>query len=737
MARTLPFVCLCLLLIYCAGSREEEQIQEILANNAAYFTEKGAAALDANDYDTALQYFRRAAQTLPNNPQMADNLGVAYFRAGKLDSAIAVYQTALHLQPSFTKAYVDMGYAYLEKKNYPAAQQSGREALLHEPASAAAYLLLARTAEAQGELNSAEKQYQEAIRLAPEDYTAYLYLASLYDDRGDLDAAIDFYQQAAERKPSEARIYFNIGNVYARKCKLDDALAFYDKALRVNPQMTGALNNHGMVLISRDDLDGALTDLNRALKIDSTASPVLFNLSVVHDQLGSPAEALNFVTRAIQIDSTVAVFYLQKGNILTQLGQTELAIKSFAKAIALEPTNAMIYNNLGNALYNSDDVEQAKLTYQQALDLYPDFLESRYFAGSERFEKGVGDLLGACADASQWIADYAMMYANLGRAKLLMGKLDEAQQDLERAVNMQPLLIQPYEQLALLYQQRKDRTNQNRMLAHARLNQARTFAAEDSSQLALEACRQALRFDPFLSEAYAEMGNLYSLAGDTKSATAAFKNALKQKDNNPQVHLLYALYLSRQEDKTKALSQYEKAIALNPNHIDLRQAYAAFLDSLGHADEASRQRAWSHYLVGQQLQAVGRWEAALEEYQTAVGLTADNAEYLAAQGLLYAKKKLLLEAELLLQQALEQNSANVTALYGMGIVKSEQKRFDEALDYLNKAVALDPRHGRAHYALAVIYHDLGDQTKQKIHLAKAQEAGLRIDNKLFDESSPR
>lgn len=737
MPRTLPFVCLCLLLIYCAGTREDEQIQEMLASSAAYYTEKGAAALEANEYESALSFFRRAAQTLPSSPQMADNLGVAYFRAGQTDSAIAAFQTALHLQPAFTKAYTDRGFAYLEKKNYPAAQQSGQEALLYDPKNAAAYQLLARTAEAQGELNSAEKQYQEAIRLAPEDFTAYLYLANLYDDRGDLDAAIDFYQQAAERKPSEARIYFNIGNVYGRKCKLDDALAFYEKALRVNPLMTGALNNHGLIMMNRNDLDGALKDFNRALELDSTGSPVLFNLSVVLEQLASPAEALNYVTRAIQIDSSVAVFHLQKGNIFMQLGQTELAKKSFAKAIALEPANALIYNNLGNALYNSDDVEQAKLTYQQALDLYPEFLESRYFTGNERLEKGVGDLLDACVDASQWSADYAMMYANLGRAKLLMGKLDEAQQDLERAVTMQPLLIQPYEQLALLYQQRNDRTRQNRMLAHARLNQARVFAAEDSTQLALEACRQALKFDPFLSEAYAEMGNLYSLAGDASSAATAFKNALKQKDDNQQVHLLYAHYLARLGDKTNALPQFQKAVALNPKHIDLRQAFAVLLDSLGRADEASNQRAWSHYLIGQQFQTVGRWEAALEEYQTAAALTADNAEFLAAQGLLYAKKKLLLEAELLLLQAFEQNSSNVTALYGMGIVKSGQKHFDEAIDYLNKAVALDPQHGRAHYALAVIYHDLGDEAKQRIHLAKAQEAGLRINRELFDESSPR
>ena len=721
MRPLLPIVLLALVMIRCAGTRSDADIQEMLDYTAAYYAEKGAAALQAGQFEAAVGYFRRAAQTLPQNPQAANNLGVAFYRAGHLDSAVAAHQKALRLRPSFVKAYVDMGYAYLEQKNFQDARRSAQEALAREANNASALLLLGRIAEAQGDLNGAEQFYQESIRHAPTDFSGYFYLAALNNERGDLDAALDGYQQAAARKPSDPAVYFSIGNIYARQCRLDDALASYEKSLRLDPHMTGALNNHGLILMSRGDIEGALADFNRALEIDSTASPVLFNLSVALGRLDSPAAALTFVNRAIRRDSSYALFHLQKGNILMELGQIEAAKNSFAKAAELEPSNAMIYNNLGNALHDSDP-EQAGRAYQTALELYADYVDARYGSGEERLEQGIGDLLSACFDASRRAADLAMMYANLGRAKMVLGDLEQARRAFERAVAVQPLLIMPYEQLALIHQQKRDRPRQNRMLAHARLNQARALAAVDSIAPALEICRQALRFDPFFSEIYAEMGRLYTRLGDDQSASASFQKALKFKDDNPAVHRLYALYLAERR-KSDAPAQFEKAVKLNPRDAELRTVFAALLDALGQRERAAEQRAWHHLLIGRQIEAAGRWEAALEEYRTAAALS-PNAEFIAAQGLVYAKKKLNVEAELLLKRALELDPQNVTALYGLGI--TAQSRPEEALSYLRRAVAVDAEHAPSHRALAMIYHRLGDQDRKMHHLQKARAAGLEF-----------
>jgi tetratricopeptide (TPR) repeat protein len=56
------------------------------------------------------------------------------------------------------------------------------------------------------------------------------------------------------------------------------------------------------------------------------------------------------------------------------------------------------------------------------------------------------------------------------------------------------------------------------------------------------------------------------------------------------------------------------------------------------------------------------------------------------------------------------------AQYGLGRVKAAQGRRDEALQHYRKACALFDEYGAAHYALALLYRDVGDKDKSRHHL---------------------
>ncbi len=707
-----------LLMVACAGTNQQQEIELQLKLTAAYHTQKGAEALEAGRYDEAIASFRRAAEARPADPTAADNLGVAFHRAGLLDSALAAYQAAVRLQPAYIKAYVDMGYAFLDLGNASAAESAAREALLREPNHAGALLLLGRAAEAQGRREEALQHYRRSIQAEPQP-NALLHAALLQAELGDLDAAQASLQQAAALEPDNATFYFHLGNLFARKCRTQEALDAYETAVRLDSGLVGALNNRGLVLMSRGDLQGALFSFEQALKSDSTAAPALFNLSVVYQRLGMPEQALLYVERAMRCADSSAVFILHKGNLEMDLGKTEEAKRSFAAALALDPNNAMIYNNLGNTLA-AQSPEEAQEVYRKALELYPDYLESRQ---TEELQQGAtADLLGGCENPSRRLTEWAMMYANLGRAELLLGKYEEARHHLERAVALQPFLIQPYEQLALIYQTKKDRRRQNRMTAMARLNEARILAAMDSTAAALAACRRALAFDPDCSEAHAEIAVLSARAGDRSAAETAFRRALSRADDNPRVYKLHALYLAKYGDRQKALDAMRRAVGLNPRDAELRRAFADLLQSLGRPQEADEQRAWAHYAQGRLLHEVGRREAALEEYRAAAALS-PLAQFIAAQGLVYAQKGLKVEAELLLGRALEQEPENALALYGFGVLQSSSAP-QEAADYFRRALAVEPNDPQIHRALAEVYRRLGDLEKTELHRRKAEQVLL-------------
>jgi tetratricopeptide (TPR) repeat protein len=77
------------------------------------------------------------------------------------------------------------------------------------------------------------------------------------------------------------------------------------------------------------------------------------------------------------------------------------------------------------------------------------------------------------------------------------------------------------------------------------------------------------------------------------------------------------------------------------------------------------------------------------------------------------------EAEQILQQILHEHPHEVLALSLMGVVLDAQKRFEEAEDYYQRAVKLNPR-------AASVLNNLGNHYLQRGDLAKAQAAYLRV-----------
>ena len=137
------------------------------------------------------------------------------------------------------------------------------------------------------------------------------------------------------------------------------------------------------------------------------------------------------------------------------------------------------------------------------------------------------------------------------------------------------------------------------------------------------------------------------------------------------------------------------------------------------------QRASIYYLEGKKRVFVGQGDLALEDYQAAAAL-AEDATFLAAQGHIYVKKRFFLEAELMLQQALELNPQHADALYGLGLLSAEKEEYAQAIDFFKQALAVAPDNPHLHYSLAVSYQQAGDSERAMPHIRRAQELGLVI-----------
>ena len=86
------------------------------------------------------------------------------------------------------------------------------------------------------------------------------------------------------------------------------------------------------------------------------------------------------------------------------------------------------------------------------------------------------------------------------------------------------------------------------------------------------------------------------------------------------------------------------------------------------------------------------------------------------------------EAEKAFQKELEINPSDETAKYHLALTLIERKvRTDEAIKYLNEAIALRSDYADAHYQLGKIYLEKNDIAKAVEHLETAANADAKKD----------
>jgi tetratricopeptide (TPR) repeat protein len=134
------------------------------------------------------------------------------------------------------------------------------------------------------------------------------------------------------------------------------------------------------------------------------------------------------------------------------------------------------------------------------------------------------------------------------------------------------------------------------------------------------------------------------------------------------------------------------------------------------------------YLDGVVLQRLARQADAAARFDAALGLRSD---YLPARVKLAEARLESGDADSLdaaakaFESLLREPAAMPAAEFGLGRIEAARGRHDAAIDHLQRAVALFPEWGAAHYALALSYRAVGRRDEAQRALARHQQYGAR------------
>jgi serine/threonine protein kinase/regulator of sirC expression with transglutaminase-like and TPR domain len=355
-------------------------------------------------------------------------------------------------------------------------------------------------------------------------------------------------------------------------------------------------------------------------------------------------------------------------------------------------------------LENTEELALRKSLLSEAAQAYPPAYESLFELYKIEFATN-HDALAAEAPLME-LLQRAQSRNEVNEYSLLgAGALAQRQGELDRAMLCYDKALQQSSRIPMIYN--------NRGLLRAQ---------KGDREGALEDLRCALELDPNNSVILTNRGTLHLNTRDFKSALLDFDRALELNPKACLANLQRGITLFRSFDKERALADFNKAIELGA------------ADSPAILSATQLAKAWYH----RGLISAEHNESALaiSEFTKAIALNPNDAEALFERAILYYAKndKALAHADL--DKVLELNTKNALAYLARAQIHRDERNLELALSDLDMALSLNPNFAKALRIRGLLHQDAGRHAaacqdfRRYLDLAPDAKTSLKIRERL-------
>lgn len=511
----------------------------------------------------------------------------------------------------------------------------------------------ARALTLQGRYDDARAALDEALRIAPEDATLWTDLGRFRYAAGDLRGAVQAAEQAVKRDPADARALLLRGELVRSQYGLVAALPWFEAALKRDPAYHDALIEYAATLGDAGRTQDALAATRRALEARPGSPQAFYLQAVIAARAGDDDLARTLLEKTGGALDDVPGVLLLGGTLDMEGGDYQQATAKLQELVARQPMNLTARKLLAAALLRTDSA-------RNAIDILRPVIarsdaDSYALTLAARGYERIGDRAAAARllDCAAWPATGGSDAFSADDSVAVLAAA-ERPGDPDTAV---PLI--------------------RAMLAQG--DKARAFAKAQA----------LVRDNPGVPGAQILYGDMLMLGGRFAEAAATYRLAADLRFDEPtMLRLVEALDRSgHRQDAANALALF---LSQNPaNIVALR-------------------------LSGQWQLAAGDFDAAidtLEALRARIGdgdpaLDADLATAYSGAG----EDETALDLGAAAYDLAPANPA-VADAYGWALYRSGDAQ--NALQLLQKAVAIAPNHAGLRSHLAQIYADLGRKPEAK------------------------
>jgi tetratricopeptide (TPR) repeat protein len=590
---------------------------------------------DTGDYSQAIA----ALKSIRNpNPEVIGELAFTYQLNGQPDQSAALYARAANAMPKDLSMQLSAAQAAVAAHSFDKAGPFLQRAAGLDPNYYRLHAIRGEIAHLQERDKDAAQEYRAALANLPATpvegplYGIQLHmdLMQLYRSLNNQNAANEelktaqteisaLNEQGSARAPFlrlRALIKMNEGN-------LDGAMADMKEAIAIAPRDPSNLQIDGDLLMKLGHTEDAIAVYKRILDIDPRNRFALTSLGYASRAAGRDGDAEKYFERLARAYPSLYVPYLALGDMYTSRGEFKKAQAAYQKGYALASDNALIVAGGMTAGIEAHTLDRAGMwlsrvkgdmrkeplvlreterylsfrgKYQesaeagrQAIQVLPKDRDVVVYLGYDLLHlQKYQELLALTEKYNDILPKEPDIPLLAGYVHKHDGQFDKARQDFAEVIQRDPKVETAYVNLGYVLND-----------LHEPQPAATNFEA-------------ALKLDP--KDGQAHLGLAFSSLDLNKPEIALREAKLAEAEmgESEPIHLIRATAYGREGLLTKAATEYRAAIKLSPNDGSL------------------------HYGLGNTLFSERKYSEAVDELQTAVKLSPENAGVYALMARAYA-----------------------------------------------------------------------------------------------------
>ena len=614
--------------------------------------------------------------------------------------------------------------------------------------------------EYRSDYNTAIRIIQQALEINGEDAMLYTKIAGLYSDIGNYQESLSAYKKAVKLRPNDAFIYISMGNILQTVGDYENAYNAFKQAQLIYPEYKYNYLNLANVEYFRKNYKNAIENYNAFLSAYPDHLEASENLANVYLLSKQQEKACEIYASIYKKYPSAFTEFEKYGMALFDTKQYQASVEMLEKALQNDEDSESINARLALSYQNIEENDKALKYFKKTFLINPNLASLKFDYANLLGNIGRND--EAIEQYKQYLQAYpddANAYRNLGLVYKKIGNDELALLNFEKSYSKDSSNIETKKELAYCYHSKKDYVNALKFYDFAikvepdnvdlLANKALALHAMNNYVAAIELYKELLSKHPnerieqnLVAASIAYGYNLYDKE-DYGQAILYFEDAINLNDKEATAYFGYARANAKMGCTDIALSSYEKAVLLAPGNIE----YATELNNYRQAQKNLDEKEFERTVFSTN-EPVLDIITSLPEVKNVIKEEPPTFESLMQKGdeaymnqkydealEFYNKAVIFNPAE----ETTMMKIANIYKLKGnhvraidfyKGLVYANQKKYDDAIKCFEKVTELSPEYPYAYYSLGMAY-------ELKCKPGKAVEyyllyCGLESDEKMLD-----